>query len=178
MRSFFETPDKKSRNRLLAGDLAWITINFYLCFILAMYVQGTLKPFLVTIGNLPPFARGMAIVDVVIFFTAVFLLLGAVHIGIYHLSGLYRVQAVPDLRKTAIRLVAAILFAILIIFAILTTLSTLTFPAPVWAFHAGTLFIALFTWRFFYINKRVANHPYRIMIIGTDDPSRDAAMML
>jgi len=178
MRSFFETPDKKKRHALLAGDLTGVTINLYLSFILFMHLQGTLNPFLETIGRLAPFAKTMAIADLLIFFTTVFLLFGSVHIGVYHLAGLYRVGAVPDVKRTAVKLGIAVFFAILIVFVFLTGLSRNTVPVSVWIFHAATLFAILLCWRFFYVDRRVSEEPYRILIIGGDAQSGKAAEIL
>jgi len=178
MQSFFNTPDKKKRHQLLIGDLAGITLNLYLTAVVSMHLEGSLGQFFSILANLSPFARAMAIADLLIFFTAIFLLFGSVHIGVYHLTGLYRISAFPNVRKTATRLGAAVFFSILIVFTILAGTSRTSFSLKVWVFHAGSLFMILLFWRFFYFSKHSTRSPYRICIVGGDTLSGQARGIL
>lgn len=175
MRSFFETPDKKIRRTLLAGDMSAIILSLYFSAILTMHAQGSIVPLLDSMRKLATLAQALVVADILLLFTAIFMAVGLLHIAVYKASGLYQIRPAMKQKSLAARLIIAVAVAILVASFIMDKFEKNPFTVEMWALHAVSLFLLLLFWRWAYLGRRVVCHPYRVVVIDADALSQKAA---
>lgn len=178
MISFFKTPDKKIRHRLIAGDLLAITASFYPALLLTMSKEGRLQPLFEMLSGLDPFARNMVVVNIVLFFTGVFLLMGMGFVLVFKAAGLYRMDKALNSKRVLVKLGLAVAISIFIAASVTHGLRRPILSPEMWLLNGGALFVILLAWRWICVSRRVAQDPYRILIVEADPQSRRAVQAL
>lgn len=168
MKSFFQTPEKRKKYVLIAGDLFAIALSLFLCFFLQIVLRGRIAAFFEPIVRLPLFPRIVALINLSLIFIGIWLLFGVIYISIYYIIGLYEIEIIYNKKKTLINLCTAVIFATLFLFAFLGIFSKRIFLIEIWIFHAILLFLFLFLWRLIFFGKITTGEPFHILVTEKD----------